>query len=105
MPTKTAIGFSRTVADLLADLGDIGPDHIRLEPPPGTATVRDLHVSEQNTEIRLIHAELCLHSLCGQTDLAAYNAPSTLEPYTRVDSLDSVGAIHIIGGKHITQRR
>ena len=69
------------------------------------ATVRDLHVSEQNTEIRLIHAELCLHGLCGQTDLAAYNAPSTLEPYTRVDSLDSVGAIHIIGGKHITQRR
>lgn len=31
-----------TVADLLRDLGDIAPDRVRLDPPPGQATEADL---------------------------------------------------------------
>jgi Uma2 family endonuclease len=32
----------RSLADLLADLGDIPPERVRLVPPPGTATERDV---------------------------------------------------------------
>src|SRR5579871_6120328 len=31
-----------TVADLLQRLGDIGPDRICMQPPPGTATEKDV---------------------------------------------------------------
>jgi Uma2 family endonuclease len=32
----------RTLADLLERLGKVGPERVRLHPPPGTATVRDV---------------------------------------------------------------
>lgn len=42
MRTKDDRLSVRTLADLLEDLGDLGPDRVRLEPPPGTATEADL---------------------------------------------------------------
>src|SRR5882757_4960454 len=41
MPVATRPRF-KTLADVLHALGDIPPERVRLDPPPGTATVRDL---------------------------------------------------------------
>jgi Uma2 family endonuclease len=41
MPVATRVRF-HTLADVLHALGDIPPDRVRLDPPPGTATTRDL---------------------------------------------------------------
>jgi Uma2 family endonuclease len=41
MPVATQVRF-HTLADVLHALGDIPPDRVRLDPPPGTATTRDL---------------------------------------------------------------
>jgi Uma2 family endonuclease len=41
MPVATRVRF-HTFADVLHALGDIPPDRVRLDPPPGTATTRDL---------------------------------------------------------------
>lgn len=46
-----------TFADLLHRLGDIPPDRIRLVPPPGTATKRDL-VRPENTLCELVDGTL-----------------------------------------------
>jgi hypothetical protein len=41
MPVGTRVRFT-TLADVLHALGDIPADRVRLDPRPGTATVRDL---------------------------------------------------------------
>lgn len=38
----TTIESIETLADLLAQLGDIAPERVRLRPPPGTATEKDV---------------------------------------------------------------
>ena len=38
-----------TVAELLKRLGDIPPSRIRLQPPPGTATEKDVIAAEAKT--------------------------------------------------------
>lgn len=42
MPRAKSHHRFETIADLLADLGGISPDRVRLDPRPGTATKRDL---------------------------------------------------------------
>jgi Uma2 family endonuclease len=41
----------RTLADLLARLGDVSPDRIRFHPPPGSATVQDVIAVRQSEGI------------------------------------------------------
>lgn len=49
-PTSPRSGESpRTLADLLADLGDVPPQRVRLHPAPGAATVQDLI---ENNDVR-----------------------------------------------------
>lgn len=53
---RTGSTERRTLADLVARLGDIPLDRIRLQPPPGTASIDDL---VQNNDIeRNIRCEL-----------------------------------------------
>src|SRR5438552_6952402 len=39
-----------TLADLLADLGDVSPERVRFTPPPGTATEADLLALQSVTD-------------------------------------------------------
>jgi Uma2 family endonuclease len=52
----------RTLADLLDDLGDLGPDRVRLEPPPGRATVADLvhYAARKDALYELVDSTLVL---------------------------------------------
>ncbi len=52
MSVTTAPPTFKTVADLLAHLGDIPPDRVRLRPAPGTATEEDL-IQVESKENRL----------------------------------------------------
>lgn len=53
-PTMTK---PRTAKDLLRDLGDIDPGRVRLDPPPGTATIADL-LKHENDHCELIDGTL-----------------------------------------------
>jgi Uma2 family endonuclease len=47
----------RTIGDLLRRLGDVPPDRIRFEPPPGTATIDDL-LKPVNARCELVEGTL-----------------------------------------------
>ncbi len=49
-PKKSTSRY-RTVADLLHQLGDIPPDRVRLDPPPGKATERHLIAADDRKDI------------------------------------------------------
>ena len=40
--TTATISNTRTLADMLEDLGNIPPQRVRMHPPPGTATEQDV---------------------------------------------------------------
>lgn len=59
-PTETRTRRVPTVADLLRRLGDIPPERVRLDPPPGTATEADviLYSAKDDTLYELVDGTL-----------------------------------------------
>jgi Uma2 family endonuclease len=72
--TKSKTRLS-TVADLLRDLGDIPPERVRLDPPPGTATEADVipYSEKDNTLYELVDGTLVEKAMgWGETDLEGW---------------------------------
>jgi hypothetical protein len=57
------------------------------------------HVVEKHAEVGLVHAQLRLHRLRGQTDLAAYQPPTRREPVLRVDALHRVRSVECVAAQ------
>ena len=47
---RRAAGMPRSLADLLEELGDIPAERVRLQPPPGTATLADLEAVNERKQ-------------------------------------------------------
>ncbi len=68
------------------------------------AAVLDPHVVEQHAKVGLVHAELLLDGRGGQPDLAAHDAPAGGRPMARIDGLDAIGAVRVVGRQAVAQR-
>jgi IclR family acetate operon transcriptional repressor len=69
------------------------------------APVGDRHVVEQHAVVRLVHAELGLHRLGRQPDLAADDPASGGAPDIGIDPLHGVGALAVGGLQPVAKRR
>src|SRR5438094_87035 len=76
----------RTMADLLCHLGGISPDRVRLNPPPGTATVQDVERPE-NKGCELIDGTLVEKSMGFRESLLAAYLSALLGPVVRGQNL------------------
>src|SRR5262249_46373871 len=95
-PTKEAI---ETLADLVHRLGDIPLERIRLKPPPGTATVRDVQLHKM---CELVEGTLVEKAMGLRESLLAGFLVSVLHAFVRSGNLGLVsgpdGKLEILNG-------
>jgi len=95
---NTTVAPAETMADLLHRLGDISPNRVRIQPPPGTATVEDVVAIEahENRLFELVDGvlvEKCMgyweSYLAGRilTDLNIWVLPRNLGVVTGADGM------------------